>query len=224
MIIQFLIPTAKSSIIPRTAIKCTRGVHSSATCGKWARYYDQSAHPPVTKTPHNLKWLWRTPDPPAYPKTISKTLAEDGSEFHQFIRKKPLYEYVDEMIAANNKISPNVIEKTLPPIVFDRRQGPFEPRQLSQQEQEEIKNKFRDEMARPYVNSQETRGRWAYICILAEQFQCSRSQIDELCRDMPGRQRRRQYDADSTLPESKPKFQWWFKKKLASTQVSAKAQ
>ena len=165
---------------------------------KWTGpYYDQSKMPVVKQSPRDLKWLWKLPDPPAYPKTLARQL-DDGSTFHQLTRRKPLYEYVDTAT-----MPADVVESTLPPLVHDRLHGPYGPRQLTSADVAAIAEQVQHRS----------------LIDLAVQFQCSREQIKFIKHQL------KSTTADTaTSPRYsriRPKWSWWFKKKYAKAHAQS---
>lgn len=63
----------------------------------------------------DLEWLMQRREPAPVPKTVQTSLS-DGSVFHAFVKRKPLYKYLDPKIH-----SEAVIQGALPPLVRNNR-------------------------------------------------------------------------------------------------------
>ncbi len=105
--------------------------------------------------------MWQRPDPVPLPKTMTTPL-DDGSVFHAFVKRRPLYEFVPA------DAPDAVAEAALPPVVHDSQIGAFRPRDLTDADKEEIQS----------LRGQDAQ-KWT-VPALAEHFQCAKYQIREL--------------------------------------------
>lgn len=177
----------------------TRRTISSTTALNFKRKYNPSLLTSFTPS-EKLEWLWKRPDPVPLPKTITTEL-DDKSTFHAFVKRPPLYTYIQNP----HEMDPKVIEMTLPPRVYDSVHGKYPVRELSQEEVGEIK-RLRS------IKSEDTKLEqmdvWG-VKGLAERFQCSKRQISELIAD----------GAVKRKPRRENRWRWWHSKKYQSAQI-----
>lgn len=178
------------------------------------RKYDPSLLPEPILKRKDLEWIWRRPDPAPMPKTLTRQL-EDGSKFHQFLHRPPLYSYIRDP----KLLTADQAEQILPPAIHDRRHGQFGYRELSEDDVEQIKQLRSSRTAAVAADrtasstSVVERMPWG-IRSLADRFQCSREQIIAVCH--------------KHIPDDKPttrksrreiKWRWWHIKRYQSAQI-----
>jgi hypothetical protein len=170
------------------SITTRRFFHPSIKTLKYKKSFNPAILPEPSALSKSLEWLKIRPDPSITQKTLTTQLC-DGSVYHKIVEKKPLYAYVDP-----EKVSPEALERVLPPVAEDHLHGKYGVRDLSQEEIKDIKRLRKEDHTKWTVKA------------LAEQFKCSKSQIVALTK----------------LPVRKSKnraWRWWYRKRYASAQV-----
>ncbi|KAI3661738.1 hypothetical protein MP638_003746, partial [Amoeboaphelidium occidentale] len=208
-------------------ITTRRFLHPSIKTLKYKKSFNPAILPEPSALSKSLEWLKIRPDPSITQKTVTTQLC-DGSVYHKIVEKKPLYAYVDP-----EKVSPEALEKVLPPVAEDHLHGKYGVRDLSQEEIKDIKRLRKEDHTKwtvlPPVAEDHLHGKYGVrdlsqeeikdikrlrkedhtkwtVKALAEQFKCSKSQIVALTK----------------LPVRKSKnraWRWWYRKRYASAQV-----
>jgi len=121
------------------------------------------------------------------PKTTHQQLA-DGSQFHSFVQRRPLYAYLDPQTTPTD-----VMEQALPPVVYPSGVGTFHARPLTNDEKQSMRKDFEE-------------GTWTYRG-LAEKYQCAINQAANVIKNRTGAMGR--YTKRST------NWKWWYAKRYA---------
>jgi hypothetical protein len=127
------------------------------------RKFNQNLIPASQPIKADMQWLWHRPDPAPIPKAI-QTVVSDNLILHQLVKPKPLHLVAHERVSAG-LLTPEEAEKVLPPVVYGRH-GQYEPRELSEQDYQLIKERYQSQ---PRDKKD--------VSLIACELQCSRQQV-----------------------------------------------